>query len=118
MRCEIVLLVENLDICRYFYREVLKLDPMVTDSNFQTVFQLSEQCTLRLEKCELPFLEHLSGACSFSLETGDLPALQERMQKNGTPLEKSFSRSGVESYRGRDPEGNFFQITEATVREN
>lgn len=110
MRCEIILLVENLDICRYFYREVLQLTEVVVDSNFQTVFQLNDFCSLRLEKCELPWLEHNSAACSFALETGDFPALQKRLELNGTPLEKTFSRFGVETWQGKDPEGNIFRI--------
>ena len=117
MRCEIVLLVENIDVCRYFYREIIQLDKVILDSNFQTVFQLDENCTLRLEKCELPHLEHLSGACSFSLAVKDLPGLEERMRKNGTPLVKSFSRFGETLYRVRDPEDNFFWVTPAGENE-
>ena len=110
MRCEIVLLVENIDICRYFYREVLGLGEPVQDGNFQTVFELNEFTSLVLEKCELPFMTHASSACRFTLISDDLAGIQERMQKNGTPLSAGFSRMGDDIFRGKDPEGNCFQV--------
>ncbi|MBE6355711.1 MAG: hypothetical protein E7058_01200 [Lentisphaerae bacterium] len=115
MRCEIVLLVENIDICRYFYREVLGLGEPVIDSNFQTVFVLNESAALVLEKCELPYMAHASASCRFALETTDLAALQERMQKNGTPLSTGFSRMDKDVYCGSDPEGNVFLIKAVTL---
>ena len=110
MRCEIVLLVENIDVCRYFYREVFGLGEPVCDSNFQTVFVLNEFTSLVLERCELPYLEHASGACRFTVEVADFTAFSERMQKNGTPLSAGFSRMDNDLYCGSDPEGNLFQV--------
>ena len=114
MDCEIVILAENIDVCRYFYREVFGLGEPVTDSNFKTVFVLNESTSLVLEKCELPYMSHAAGACRFTVEVSDFAAFEKRMQKNGTPLSTGFSRMGRELYYGSDPEGNIFQVRALT----
>ena len=111
MHCDIILLVDNLDVCRYFYREVVGFGEPEQDSNFQVVFRLNEKTSLVLEKCSSPWLEHASGACRFALEVDDLGSLMDRMQKNGTPLADGFSRFGRSAYQGIDPEGNVFLIS-------
>lgn len=110
MDCEIVILVENIDICRYFYRETLGLGEPELDSNFQVIFRLSESAVLVLEQCGANYLEHSSGACRFVLDFPDPAALILRMQKNGTPLVEDFNRYGKKTLRGIDPEGNVFGI--------
>ena len=111
MDCEIVILVENIDVCRYFYRETLGLGEPLQDSSFQVIFKLNENTGLVLEKCEMPYLEHASGACRFSLLPEDGIKSVDRLKDNGVMIEDGFDVSGRKVYRAADPEGNIFQIT-------
>ena len=48
MRHEIIVIVENIDACRYFYREVLQIGETVVDSNNRVVFALDENVNQKL----------------------------------------------------------------------
>ena len=113
MRCEIVLLVENLDICRYFYRSTLKLGEPVFDSNFQVEFLLNRDTLLVLEKCTSPYLEHSSSACSFMLEVNDLPELIKHLERECCPVDEAFRTGGKKAFRVSDPEGNKVLLCQA-----
>jgi catechol-2,3-dioxygenase len=110
MDCEIVILAENIDVCRYFYRETLGLGEPVQDSAFQVIFSLNPHTRLVLEKCPLPYLEHASSACRFTVIADDLETFISRLEKNGVALNDGFDRSGRKAYCGIDPEGNAFQV--------
>lgn len=110
MDCEIVLLVENIDVCRYFYREAMRLGEPMLDSSSQVIFVLSERCRLVLEKCSMPYLEHASGACRFTLCPDDPELFVGSLRQNGVTLDDGFDRSGRKILCGSDPEGNVFQI--------
>lgn len=110
MSYQIVVLVENLDASRYFYREVLKLGPVTLDSNYRVVFELSSDLSLVLEKCTVGFMEHASGATRFAFECEDVPALDERLKKDGCALSDPFEFLGRTAYRGNDPDGNVFLV--------
>jgi hypothetical protein len=112
MRCEIVLLVENLDICRYFYRNTLKLGEPVTDSNFQVEFMLNSGTFLVLEKCTLPYLEHASSACCFTLEVDGLAGLAEHLENECCTVEEAYRSGGKKDFRVFDPEGNKILLSE------
>lgn len=105
---DITVLVENLDVCRYFYREVLQLGEPFMDSNHTVVFRLGEEAFLVLEKCAGKFLEHTSSATRFTLSCPDLNALAEKMKKDAVELSDEFIRLGKTARRGFDPEGNIF----------
>ena len=110
MHNEIVILVENLDVCRYFYREVLQIGQITWDSNYHVVFALDENTDLVLEKNGGKYLEHASGAVRFAFQCSDSPALNERLKKDGVPLSDGFERLGKTCYRGNDPDGNVFYV--------
>ena len=110
MSYQIVILVENLDASRYFYREVLQLGPVTLDSNYRVVFELSPDLALVLEKCTAGFMEHASGATRFAFECGDVPSLAERLRKDGGELSDPFEWLGRTAYRGSDPDGNVFIV--------
>ena len=50
MDCEIILMTENIDVCRYFYREVVGLGEPELDSCQQVIFRLGKEAVLVLEK--------------------------------------------------------------------
>ena len=110
MDCEIVLLVENIDVCRYFYRESLGLGEPILDGTFQVVFALDEKCRLVLEKCAMPYLEHSSSACRFTLCPDDPESMLKSLRESGITPSDGFDRSGRKIYCASDPEGNVFQI--------
>lgn len=108
MRSEIILLAENIDLLRYFYREVIGLNEVIIDSNDFVEFQLSADSSLILEKCQFPYTEHTSSACRFAIEVNDIDRIKQSMDNDRTPLTENFSHSGRYSLRGCDPEGNIF----------
>lgn len=110
MRHEIIVQVENIDVCRYFYREILQIGPMILDSNSHVVFTVDENCDLVLEKNTGKYLEHASGAVHFAFHCNDIQALEERLKKDGLPLSDRFERLGKVYRRGSDPEGNVFYM--------
>lgn len=110
MTYQIVVLVENFDASRYFYREVLQLGPVTLDSNYRVVFELSPDLSLVLEKCTAAFMEHASGATRFAFECEDVPALAERLKKDGCALSDPFEWLGRTAYRGSDLDGNVFLV--------
>lgn len=110
MSHEIIILVENLDASRYFYREVLQVGPVILDSNSAVVFGLAPGLVLVLERCADGYMEHASGAVRFALECADVEALAERMKKDGGTLSDPFERLGRTCCRGCDPEGNPFLV--------
>ena len=111
---EVVILVENIDRCRYFYREVLKLEHLIADSSSLVVFALGENASLVLEHCPEKFMEHASGAVRFAIGCDDIAALADRMKKESVVLSPSFERLGKNCFRACDPEGNPFLVVENT----
>ena len=109
---EIVVRVNDLDLCRIFYREVLQLGDPVLDSGFVASFRISGSALLTLEKTDAPFLEHAGAATSWRFGVSDLKALRERMYYGGYELKQDPSG---DFWRGTDPEGNVFLVCEANA---
>ena len=92
------------------------LDPFVVekksagDYHLKAVFALDENTDLVLEKNGGKYLEHASGAVRFAFQCSDIPALNERLKKDGVPLSDGFERLGKTCYRGNDPDGNVFYV--------
>ena len=111
MQQEIIILVNSLEQCRYFYREMIKLGEPVIDSSESAVFKLSENCTLVLENTQARYLEHTSSAVSWSIEVDDFDAICAVLEKNGHTSGEEFIRFGRRTRRICDPESNPFCIT-------
>ena len=75
MISEIVIQVNDLEQCRYFYRELLALGEPVIDSSVTAVFKLSQETQLVLKKSSARYLEHASSAVSWTLYTGSFDKL-------------------------------------------
>ena len=110
MAYQIIILAENLDTCRYFYRETLGIGPVIADSNYRVVFALTPELSLVLEKCTVRYPEHASAATRFAFECDDVPALKARLEKDGGTLSDPFEWLGRTAFRGSDPEGNVFIV--------
>ncbi|MGE4563815.1 MAG: VOC family protein [Victivallaceae bacterium] len=112
-RFGILLRVNQLDVCRQFYRDLLGIGDPVIDSTFAVEFHPSRNFAIRLEASEAPYLEHESAATSWMLEVSDFDAIRERLADAGYPLaEKPEERPGGLYFRGNDPEGNTFYIAQ------
>ncbi len=107
----IMIRVNDLDSCRIFYRDLLALGEPIFDSTFLTVFQLTGDLTLTLEKTAASYLEHASSACLWGFETEDLDGLRRRLEEAGHELALDAEcRDPSCDLRGRDPEGNVFRV--------
>jgi hypothetical protein len=62
----VIIKVNNIDLCRNFYRNVSNLGNPVIDSSFGVEFQINNEFFLMLEKTDARFLEHESSATSWS----------------------------------------------------
>jgi predicted enzyme related to lactoylglutathione lyase len=104
--------VDNLDLCRSFYRDLLGLGSPVTDSNFWVEFEITGNVKLILEKSNAPYLEHSSSAAAFTIYTDEAEATAERLEAAGYKLCKTEDeRSGGTFLRCLDPEGNPFFLS-------
>ena len=111
MQQEIIILVNSLEQCRYFYRETVKLGEPVIDSSESAIFKLGEESVLVLEETKAKYLEHTSSATSWSIEVEDFDNICAELEKNGNTSGEEFIRFGHRTRRVCDPESNPFYIT-------
>ena len=117
----VIIKVNNIDLCRNFYRNVLNLGDPVTDSSFCVEFQISDNFFLMLEKTDARFLEHESSATSWSCKVDSIDELHYRSRLHGYKLNMNErTHEGEVLYRCQDPEKNIFYIfsEEAKKAEN
>jgi len=107
----VIIKVNNIDLCRNFYRDVLDLGDPAIDSSFEIEFQINNDFSLVLEKTDTRFLEHESSATSWSCRVDNIDEVQYRSRLHGYTLNmKKRSHEGEVLYRCQDPEKNFFYI--------
>jgi predicted enzyme related to lactoylglutathione lyase len=107
----VIIKVNNIDLCRNFYRNVLNLGNPVVDSSFVVEFQISNEFFLMLEKTDARFLEHESSATSWSYRVDNIEELLYRSRLHGYKLNmEKRSHEGEILYRCQDPEKNIFYI--------
>lgn len=107
----VIIKVNNIDLCRNFYRNVLKLSSPVIDSSFCVEFQVSDNFFLMLEKTDARFLEHESSATSWSYKVADIKEVEYLARLHGYKLHMDKrSHEGEILYRCQDPEKNIFYI--------
>ena len=118
----IVVKVENLELCRVFYRDILSLGEPIIDSNFWVEFRIGEGVSLVLEKVDAS--ERLSvrkGRISWLYHVDDLNKTISLLKKHGTePLAEKEERIGYRVIKFSDPEGNPFYLysTQEEATEN
>ena len=106
-----IIKVNNIDLCRNFYRNVLDLGDPVIDSSFGVEFQINNDFFLMLEKTDARFLEHESSATSWCCRVDNIKEVHYRSRFHGYKLnmEKRLHEGEV-LYRCQDPEKNTFYI--------
>jgi predicted enzyme related to lactoylglutathione lyase len=108
----VIIRVENLELCRAFYRDVLELGPPISDSNFWVEFRLPRDLSLVLERVgkgeKLPVGR---GRISWLYQVPDLPQMMARLKESGCePLAEEQERIGFRVAMFTDPEGNPFHL--------
>ena len=111
----VIVKVENLNVCRSFYRDILNLGAPVMDSNFWVEFKINSSSSLIIEQAitgeKLPAGR---GRIAWLCSVENLEETLTRLEKNGhEPItEEDEERIGVKIYKFCDPEGNPFSICE------
>lgn len=109
----ILLRVNNLDLCRGFYRDILNLGEPQLDSTFAVAFSLNGGAELVLEKTQAGYFDHGCSVISLVLEVDDneFEAIRKRLEDNcGVTLSEVTIFGDSTALRGNDPEGNFFYL--------
>ncbi len=107
----VIIKVNNIDLCRNFYLNVLNLGTPVTDSSFCVEFQINNSFFLMLEKTEARFLEHESSATSWTCKVDKIDDVLYRSRLHGYKLDMTKrTHEGEVLYRCQDPEKNIFYI--------
>jgi catechol-2,3-dioxygenase len=109
----IVLKVRNLELMRFFYRDVLELGAPQSDSNFWVEFNLGDGVPLILEKAlEDEAVPESAGRVSWIFKVDEIDAVIERLKLFGyDPKHDSTERIGLRLYEFHDPEGNPFLVS-------
>lgn len=108
----VIIKVENLELCRSFYRDILELGNPVVDSNFWIEFRIGENSTVALEKKEedekIPVTK---GRISWLLFSEDADRMLQKLKKYGIePEYETEDKLGFRVFRLADPEGNPFYL--------
>ena len=108
----VVIKVENLSLCRAFYRDVLQLGPPVMDSNFWVEFKLDNGSSLVLEGVSQgdklpPGKGRIAWLCKVSDLRGVVTTLKE---KGFEPVASEEEQGGIRVIQYCDPEGNPFYL--------
>ena len=107
----VIIKVNDISLCRNFYRDILNLGDPVVDSNFCVEFQVNKDFSLSLEKTEARFLEHESSATSWVYRVANLAEVSKRFYRFDYSLElERRLHDGEALYRCRDPENNIFYL--------
>ncbi len=108
----VVIKVENLNVCRGFYRDILRLGPPVMDSNFWVEFKINDQASLMLEEVaqgeKLPLGR---GRIAWLCEVADFNDTVAILKEKGSePIAEENECGGRRVLQFCDPEGNPFYI--------
>ena len=107
----VIIKVNDLDLCRKFYRDVLNLGDPVLDSSFWVEFQTDDGFSLMLEKTVAGYLEHESAATSFTCRVSSVEEVSKRFRLHGYRMNiDKRTHEGEVLYRCQDPEHNVFYI--------
>ena len=106
MHCDTLIMVNNLDVCRYFYRRTLCLGEPVIDSNDIAVFMTGYGSRVILERNPGKYLEHGSAACRLVLHVDNAEEFAAYLEGEGITVEPALSLLFNNFGRISDPEGN------------
>lgn len=108
----VIVKVENLDVCRSFYRDIIGLGVPVMDSNFWVEFKLQDDVSLVLEQAiEGERLPVGRGRVSWLYRVNDIETVLERLREHGyEPYASEQERLGYRVFMFFDPEGNPFHL--------
>jgi catechol 2,3-dioxygenase-like lactoylglutathione lyase family enzyme len=107
--------VENLTVCRTFYRDILRLGAPVMDSNFWVEFKLKNNVSLLLDEAgQGEKLSSGRGRISWMCEIKDFDDTVSLLKDKGhKPISEEEERDNKRVIQFCDPEGNpFFLVAD------
>jgi len=110
----VVIKVQNLNICRAFYRELLELGAPVMDSNFWVEFRMGPNASLILEQIiKGEIVPEGRGRISWLCMVDNYDKMISKLKDNGyDPVGEEIELIGMKTLQFCDPEGNPFIICE------
>ncbi|HBC89397.1 MAG TPA: hypothetical protein DCZ94_20850 [Lentisphaeria bacterium] len=110
----VIIKVENIDVCRSFYRDVLELGAPVIDSNFWIEFKLQDNVSLVLEQAaEGEKLPPGRDRISWLYRIEAIDDMLAKLKEHGHQPHAEDERLGYKVYQFLDPEGNPFYLYSA-----
>ena len=112
--CGVTIKVENLAVCRSFYRDILRLGPPVMDSNFWVEFKMKNGISLMLDEAEQSEKLPISrGRIAWMCEIKDFDKTVELLKEKGhEPLSQEEQVGDKRVIPFCDPEGNPFYLVQ------
>ncbi len=108
----VIIKVKNLDMCRSFYRDVLRLGHPTIDSNFWVEFTLQDDAAVVLEQAfdVEPFPEPI-GRTSWLYKVENLDEMIGHMSMLGhEEIKSEQEKLGYRVHVFKDPEGNLIHL--------
>ncbi len=106
----IVVRVKDLDVCRHFYGNILRLGSPVVDSNIWVEYLLPDSGILALEKIDGK-ADSKQGNIAWFFQVDNVETFLHRLKDHGyTPEEEMEESLGFKLYKFHDPENNPFMI--------
>jgi predicted enzyme related to lactoylglutathione lyase len=110
----VIIKVENIDVCRSFYRDVLELGAPVIDSNFWVEFKLQEDVSIVLEQApEGEKIPPGRDRVSWLYRIDHIEEMLSKLKEHGHQPHSEEERLGYKVYQFLDPEGNPFYLYSA-----
>jgi predicted enzyme related to lactoylglutathione lyase len=107
----VIIKVENIDVCRSFYRDVLELGSPIIDSNFWVEFKLQENVSVVLEQvAEGEKLTPGRDRVSWLYRVQHIEEMLSKLKEHGHQPHSEEERIGFRVYQFLDPEGNPFHL--------
>ena len=107
----VIIKVENIDVCRSFYRDVLELGAPIIDSNFWVEFKLQEDVSVVLEQAaEGEKISPGRDRVSWLYRVEHIEEMLAKLKEHGHHPHSEEERLGDKVYQYLDPEGNPFYL--------
>jgi catechol 2,3-dioxygenase-like lactoylglutathione lyase family enzyme len=108
----ITIKVENLTVCRTFYRDILRLGAPIMDSNFWVEFKLKNNVSLLLDEAgQGEKLPSGRGRISWMCEIKDFDDTVSLLKEKGhEPISEEEEQDNKRMIQFCDPEGNPFYL--------
>ncbi len=107
----VVIKVQNIDLLRNFYKNVLELGHPIIDSNIWTEFHISDGLSIILDASK--YASDVEGNITWFYTVKSVDGALARLKQYGySPQVMEAEELGIKVYFFQDPEGNPFALRE------